>query len=214
MITLPDGSTVAISATFDAAVTISALSNADPALATSTAHGLADGDVGILYSGWEAADSRAFRVDDAATNAFDVEGLDTTNTTLFPAGLGVGTFKAVASWTTIDQILDVSLEGGEQQAWQYRTLDSRRQREIPTFTDAERITMTLGDDITKAWFETLSDAARLTDDRVLRITSPDGRVDYYACTVGFRKTPSLTIGEGKAVQATFSLKGEVTRYAA
>lgn len=51
----PEGSAQTFSQTFAAAKTITALSNANPAVATSVAHGYATGDEILLTSGYEDA---------------------------------------------------------------------------------------------------------------------------------------------------------------
>jgi len=84
----PEGSKFYFSNTFAAAKTISAITNASPALATSTAHGYVDGDEILLTSGWEDATDTVFRIDQLTADTFELEGLNTTNTNFYPAGSG------------------------------------------------------------------------------------------------------------------------------
>jgi hypothetical protein len=49
----PEGSSQQFSQTFAAAKNITALSNANPAVATSVAHGYTTGDEILITSGWE-----------------------------------------------------------------------------------------------------------------------------------------------------------------
>jgi len=54
---LPEGSKIFISTGFASAKTVTGITNADPAVATSVAHGYVDNDELLLTSGWEDADS-------------------------------------------------------------------------------------------------------------------------------------------------------------
>jgi len=86
----PEGSKFYFSKTFAAAKTISAITNASTAVATSTAHGYVDGDEILLTSGWEDATDTVYRVDQLTADTFGVGGLNTTNTNFYPAGSGAG----------------------------------------------------------------------------------------------------------------------------
>ena len=111
---LPDGSTVALATTY-AAKTITAISNANPAVVSCTAHGLTDGDLIELTSGWSRLNGRTFRVASSLTDTFALEDVDTTDTAVFAAGSGVGTFKEISAWTSVTQILKFEVSGGRRQ---------------------------------------------------------------------------------------------------
>ncbi len=74
----PNGATLAISTGFAAAKVISAISNANPGVATALANGFANGDILLVTSGWEDINERAVRVSNAAAGAFTLEGIDTS----------------------------------------------------------------------------------------------------------------------------------------
>ena len=76
----PEGSSQQFTQSFAAAKTISALTNANPAVATSTAHGYATGDEILLTYGWEDATDTVFRVTVIDANSFSIQGLDSSNT--------------------------------------------------------------------------------------------------------------------------------------
>ena len=63
---LPNGSTIHIGSTVGSALTVSAATNANPCVMTSTAHGLSSGDYVIVSSGWARTTDRVFRVDEHA----------------------------------------------------------------------------------------------------------------------------------------------------
>ena len=76
---LPNGATLQIAATYGTAIPVTALSNANPAVATAAAHGLSDGDIIAVTSGWTRLNDRAARVADSLTGTFALENVNTTN---------------------------------------------------------------------------------------------------------------------------------------
>src|SRR5690606_32457817 len=120
--------------TYGAEKAVTAVTNADPAVASSAAHGLADGSYFELKSGWFRANERIFRVDNAAADAFDIEGLNTTNTDNFPAGTGGGSVRPITAWQQVTQILEFTTSGGEQQYANYSFLEEDFERQLPTTT--------------------------------------------------------------------------------
>lgn len=211
----PNGTLLAVSTAFAAAKTISAVTNANPAVATSTAHGLANGAVGVFTSGWPDANDRVFRVADTDTDDFKLEGLDSSITTRFPPGEGIGLFTPVTTFVTLSQVREFSKSGGEQQffTWQYLEDRSSRQRQRPTFKNAKSITVTLDYDPALSWYAALANADAARDAVVLRATLPNGALLYYNVYPSFDADPSLTMNENMTNMATFSLQGDLTRFA-
>ena len=74
------GVRVEVQKTVAAAKTITAISLANPGVATSTAHALADGTVGFLdaVAGMVNLDGQAIRIDAPAANTFELQGVETT----------------------------------------------------------------------------------------------------------------------------------------
>jgi hypothetical protein len=210
--TLPDGSKLFLGTSFATAVTVTALSNADPAVATATAHGLADGTPGILTSGWEDADARVFRVDDAATNTFELEGFDSSDTTLFTPGGGVGSFRPITGWQEIQQVLNPSTSGGEQQFATVEPLAKKNAIQIPTSFSPMTLTVPIGDDPSLPGYLALKLASDKRELRPLRIQKPNGATNYFYGYVSLNEVPSLTKGQVDTVTATFALQALPTRY--
>src|SRR4249919_4185505 len=120
---LPNGSTVHIGSAVGSALTVTVATNANPCVMTSTAHGLSNGDYVIVTSGWSRTTDKVFRVANITTNTFELEGHDTTSTTVYAAGSGTGSVKKVTTWTQITQVLGVTSQGGEQQCATYQQLE-------------------------------------------------------------------------------------------
>lgn len=212
--TLPNGSTLSISTAFGADKTVSAITNADPGVATSTAHGFTDGDIVVIgTSGWANLEGRVARVDNSATNAFDLEGINTTSTTRFPTGASASTAKEVTGWVQITGVLDPSGNGGEQQFWEGAPLEAQRNTRIPTTQSAAGIDLRAAYNPDATWWDYVSDAAEDREPRAVMLTLSNGAKLYYYCYVGMSVVPSLTRDEPMTVGISLSLVGDPTRYA-
>lgn len=212
--TLPNGSTISLSTGFGSPVAVSAITNAEPGVATSTAHGYSDGDILIAAtSGWANLEGRPFRVDNSAANTFDLEGINTSSTTKYPAGAGAGTVKDVTGWVQITGVLDPSGTGGDQQFWEGAPLEARRNIRIPTTQSAAGIDFQAAYDPSAAWWDYVSDAADDVEPRAVLLTLANGAKLYYYCYVGMSVIPSLTRDQPMTVGISLSLAGDPTRYA-
>lgn len=213
-VSVPNGSIVSIASGYVAADTVSAASNASPSvLTTSAAHGISNGGFFEFNSGWSKANGRIFRASAASGSAISPEGLDTSSTTLFPAGGGAGTIREISGWTQIQQILSSNSNGGEQQFTTYQFLEADAERRIPTNKSAFGLTFSIADDPTLAGYIALAAANDDRLQRAIRVVLPSGSILLYNAYISLNKTPSLTVNEVMAVEATLSLLNEPTRYA-
>lgn len=211
---LPDGSTVSLATTYASAKTISAVSNANPGVASSVAHGYSNGDLVELVSGWQRLNEKIIRVAGQVTDAFNLEGQDTSSTTRYPAGTGGGTARKISAFTQITQILEFTTTGGDQQYANFGYLEEDFERQLPTITSAQSITIGIADDPTLAGYIALkaaSDSRALT---ALKLTLPDGSLILYNGIFSLNETPKLVKGQVMQVTATFSLQARPTRYSA
>ena len=101
---------IEIAATYAAAKTVTAVTLANPGVATSATHGLANDTVGYFSAvgGMAQLEGQACRVKNQATNTFELQGLNTTNFTAFTAG----TFTPVATWSTLAESTSYDIGGG------------------------------------------------------------------------------------------------------
>lgn len=210
---VPNGSLVHVASGYGSALTVSAVTNANPAVATSTAHGLANGDFVEVTSGWSRLNNKTVRVANVAVNTFELEGIDTTSTTIYPAAGGTGSVRKISGWTQLTQILNSSSNGGDQQFLEYQFLEADAQTRIPTFKSAAGLTFSIGDDPTLAGYSLVSTA---NDDRLqrsVRVTLSSAAKILYTAYISLNKTPSLTVNELMASDVTLSLLNEPVRYA-
>lgn len=210
---LPDGAIVSLATTYGTAKTVSGISNANPGVATSTAHGLANGALVSVTSGWSNLNNRVARVAGTATNTFNLDGIDTTSVTQYPAGSGGGSVQEITGFTQIAQIMGFSTSGGEQQFATFSFLEQNFDTQIPTTLSAQSITLDIADDPTLPGYQALKAASDARAIRALRLSMPDGSFILYQGYVSFNETPSVTKGSVMQVRATFSLQGRPVRYA-
>ena len=128
-----NGAKYAVSTTLSAAVAITALTNADPAVAT-TASPPADGDVVLITSGWTELNEAVVRADSPTANSFVLEDFNASDTVRFPAGEGIGAFRTVGGFVSLSQVRDVATEGGEQNFFTYQYVEDEGggPRQTPT----------------------------------------------------------------------------------
>lgn len=210
---LPEGSKFLFSNTFAATKTITALSNANPALATSAAHGYVDGDEVVLSSGWEDASDSIYRVDQQDTGTFLLLGLDSTNTSYFSAGSGTGTTSLVSSWLEIPQVLGVQTSGGDPKFTSVSPLARRNSFNIPTGFNASSITLTLGHDPTNANFQTMLGISRTLSKVGFKMLLSGGFTAYGYGYMSVSEVPQLNSGQVNQVTCVLTISGRTISYA-
>src|SRR5687767_1355365 len=132
-ITLAIGTTASIASTYGASKSMSAVTNANPAVATlEAAHGVVVGDIIHILSGWELLNNRVVRVSAVSTNDVTLEDVNTSDTDLYPVGSSAGSVREVTAWTEITQITrNFSVSGGETNYADTSTLKNRQDQRVP-----------------------------------------------------------------------------------
>ncbi len=212
-VTLPNGALISLASGYDVSKNISAISNANPGVASCTANGYANGDFVEVTSGWSRLTEKVVRVSAAATDAFDLEGIDTTLTSIYPAAGGAGSVRRISGWTQLAQILTTSSVGGDQQFLTYQFLEGDAQKRIPTFKNAAGLTLSIADDPTQPGYQLVSAANDDREPRAVKVTLPNGSVILYNAYVSLNKTPNMTVNALMDCQVTLSFLAEVVRYA-
>lgn len=214
-VALPNGGTFAIASAYATRVTVTDITNASPAVATtSVAHSLAIGDIVEITSGWSKLNSKLVRVLTVpTTTTLTLEGIDTTSVTLYPAGSGGGSLRKVSTFVQLQQILGTATQGGEQQFATYQFLEADQESQIPTTKSAQSLTLTIADDPTLPGYIQAKAANDDRNVRAVRFRLSNGSSIYYNGYVTINETPSTTANEVMSVQATISLAGTPTRYA-
>lgn len=209
---LPNGSTFDFAEEYGTAVTVTAISNAKPAVASATAHGFAKGDIITLTSGWVKLTGRGFRVGEVTADTFELEGVDTSSTQRYPTGSSAGEAKEVTKWVNIPQITEVASSGGEQQFYQFGFLEEDEDRQIPTTKSPSTLTLTVADDPSQPFVPVVEAADELKEQRLQRLNLVNGDVILYNSIASITNTPSLTRNQLMVRTITLAQQGRVTRY--
>lgn len=212
---LPNGVTLAIATAYEAADTVSAVTNASPAVATtSAAHGITTGDFLEVTSGWAKLNNRVVRAAAASGSSLAYEGIDATNTQAYPPGTGGGSVRKISAFTQISQILELTSSGGEMQFVTYSFLEQDFESQLPTQASPMTLTIGIADDPTLPGYVALKNVADTRTLVALKASLPDGSVILYNGYVSFNETPTMTKNQLMQVNATFSLQGRPVRYSA
>ena len=209
----PEGSKFFFSRTFAAAKTVTAISNASPAVATSVAHGYVNGDEILLISGWEDATETVYRVAQLTADTFRIEGLNTTNTNFYPTGSGAGQARRVSNWVEIPQVLGISTSGGDARFTTISPLARLSDINVPTGFNAMSINVTLGHDPANANYQTMLDISRTLEKVAFRMVLSGGAVAYGYGYMSISEAPQLNRNQANQVNAAITLLGRFMSYA-
>ena len=212
-IQMPNGATFEIASAYGTAIPFTSLSNANPAVATAAAHGLAEDDIIAVNSGWTRLDGRAVRVADIASGTFALGGVSTTNVQQYPAGSGVGSAREVTSFTEISQITELNSTGGDQQFLTYGFLADDDDRQMPTTKNPITLSITVADDPSKPYVDVCEAADDDKQPRVLRLNLPGGSSIVYNGYVSITSTPTMSRNNLMTRVISVALTGRPSRYA-
>lgn len=214
MAQVPTGTIFSIGSAIAAARTVTVVTNAAEAVVTSTAHGYSNGDRVIMISGWGRLNKRAFRIKSVTTDTFVLEGADTTNTTFFPAGQGVGTVQKINTFTQFTGVMNPQSSGGDPKTVAYKFIESDVEYSINDGFTATSYTCELdADTIGSAGYTALKSLTDVQTDTVLQMVTRSGSILLVPCTVALNEAVRLQDGQINRVNAQFNGNNRATRYA-
>lgn len=209
---LPNGGTFQHAATYAAALAFATISNASEAVATVVGSTIAAGDIVLLASGWSKLDSKVVRVKTATATAITLEGVDTSDTQIFPAGGGAGTMRKILTWVQIPQISDVAFSGGEQNYLDVVFLEDDQGKQIPTDKSAASMVLTIADDPAQAFNSVLLKADGGKQIEAARLNLPGNDTLLYGTYTSFSKQPAVSRNNLLTRTVSLALQAEPTRY--
>ncbi|MFZ5917052.1 MAG: phage tail protein [Chloroflexota bacterium] len=212
-ITISTGTGIDIAKTYGSAISMTALTNASEAVATLAAgHALVVGDIIEVTSGWGRLNKRIVRIKTVAVNDVTMEGINTTSTTLYPAGSGTGTVRKITAWDEVTQIKEVSVSGGDQQYVDITTIADVTAKQAPTIRNAVALTLTVMDDPALAWYATVNTAADTDAVAAVRMRFPNGSKLLGNGYWSLQKTPNIAKNDAITARVDVSYIAEATRY--
>lgn len=111
-----------------AAVNITGISKASPAVVTYTGSALSDGDyVQIFANGMTQVDGRVFRITSPSSGEFSLEGVDSTDFDTFSSG----TFEKITFGTTMATATGLQASGGDFEFIDTTTIHDNIRKQVP-----------------------------------------------------------------------------------
>lgn len=214
MAAVPTGTLFSVATSFGSNITVTAVTNANPAVCTATSHGLSNGDIIEVTSGWGRLNKRVFKVAGATTNTFELSGMDTSSTSFFPAGSGTGTVREVSAWTQLSKVMNPSSSGGDPKTVTYKFLESDVEYAINDGFTATSFTLEFDDDDTTSGYSAMRTLTDAQTDTVLKILMRSGATVYLPCTLAMNDVPRLQDGQINRISAQFAGNNRHTRYSA
>jgi hypothetical protein len=212
-VTLADGSVLSIAATYATSKNMTAVSNANPAVATLEAsHGVAVNDIIEITSGWGGLDGRVVRVSAVATNDVTLEGVDTSDTAIYPAGAGTGTVREISTWSQVTQVMEIDSEGGDQEYFEYQFMDQLFKRRIPTVTSPVTINLQAANDVSLAWVTTVRAAQAAQTPKAARLTFRNSAKIYLNSYWSIGQMPQLRLNEALRRAVSLAVVAQPAEY--
>jgi hypothetical protein len=205
---LPNGSTFEHAATYATPLAVTATSNATEAVCTVAGATLVAGDIVLAASAWTALNNKVVRVKTATTTAITLESIDTTDTTVYPAGSGIGSLRKVLTWVQIPQVTDFASAGGEQNYTEVAFLEAQQGFQIPTDKSAASMTITVADDPTLPYVSVVNAADTARSIQAARLNLPGTDKIYYGVFTSI--SPQPTISRNNVMTKTVSLAQQAT----
>lgn len=210
---LPNGSQIFIEASRGTELSASAITNAaKPVFTMSDTDDLAKGDyVIVTESSWGKLLDRVLRVSDVSSNSSaTLEGIDTTDTNVFPTGATAKIAK-ISAWSEIPCVQDLAQDGGEQQYYTYQCLSDDQEQQLPTYKSAVFLTYTFAHEYDNAIYPLLRKADENGEVTAMRMYVPKAKeMRCWAGVLSFNEIPQTAVNEMETVSLSCSLKGRYT----
>jgi hypothetical protein len=214
MAQVPTGTTFFVASAIASLQATTIVTNATEAVVTCTGHGYANSDIVEITSGWGRLNKRIFRIKSVAANTFVLEGADTTNTTFFPAGTGIGFVRKITTFTQITSVMNPQSNGGDPKTVNYKFVESDVEFSINDGFSATNYTLELdADAIGGAGYNALKTLTDVQTDTVMQMVSRNGARIFVPCTVALNESVRLQDGQINRVSVAFNGNNRLTRYA-
>lgn len=205
------GVAVAMQSALGSAKTISAITKADPAVVSSTAHGYSNGDYVLLsVQGMSQLDNKVVRVANKTTDAFEAEGIDSTLFETFSSGSAY----AITFGTTITSATTMAASGGDFDFIDTTTIHQLVKTQIPGLANPQVYTFDNLWDISDAAQIAMKEATDNQGQRAFRFTfGTGGPIMLFSGYVGFTGAPTGNAQDKVTSSAVITAFGTPTYYA-
>lgn len=203
---------IEFAATFAAALAVTAVTKANPAVATANGHGKAANSVGYFdaVTGMEQLNGQAVRLKNPTTNTFELQGLNTLSNGDYTAG----NLITAATWVTLAESTSYSIGGGSAEKLDStRLIDTVKQEEQGLLATQTVNIGVLAQDAPTAAMNILQTAVQQQGAVLVRITHANGAVRVF---YGEPSLPGEDVQKGQLGTGSldFTVKGYVLFLAA
>lgn len=190
--------------------TITGITKANPAVVSSVAHGLTNGDyVLIKAQGMAEVNGRVFRVANSATDSFALEGEDSTLYGTFASG----TAQEETFGTTLATLTSVAASGGEFDSIDTTLIHDRAKSSIPGLASASEYTFESVWDVSDAGLIAANQASKTKSQKAFMIVFANGqRVMFYGY-IGAQLAPGGSTGGIVTTSVKITAQGQLTALA-
>lgn len=205
---------VAIQSALSTAVTIDAISKANPGLIEYTDAGASDPANGayvlLSVNGMHQLDQRVVRVANVDTVAddFESEGVDTTSFDTFSSG----TFQVITFGTTLSSAVGINASGGDYETADITTIHDSTRKVVPTVASPLTYTFDCLWDPSDTALAALKAASDAKSTRAVKFTFSDGRIFVFNGYVGASLAPTGGAQEAVRTSVTITAYGRPTAY--
>lgn len=209
---LPNGSQIFIESARDEEKEATQVTNAKDPVFTIADNGLEKNDyVIVISSDWGKLVNRVLRVKNVADTAVTMEGIDTTDQNVFPAGQIKAKVAKITGWSEIPCVQDLAQDGGEQQYYNYQCLSDDQEQQLPTFKSAVSLTYTFAHEYDNPIYPLLRKADETGAITALRMYIPKAQeMRMWSGVLSFNEIPQTAVNEMETVSLSVSLKGKFT----
>lgn len=201
---------VAMQSALAAADTVSAITKANPGVATATAHGMSNGAF-ILgnIEGMKELNGRVFRIANIAANTFELEGEDTTNYDTFTSG----NVQEVTFGTSFGTVRGLTTNGGDFPFIDTTTIHDKVATQIPGIASAISYQFEHIWDIANVALLAMKLASDTKTQRAFKFTFANGAIMVFNGYCGATLIPAGNAQDLVTTQTTITMFGSPTYYA-
>jgi len=193
------------------ATAITAVTNANPGVATAAGHSFVDGDIIILNvpNGMVELNAQVCRVANVAVDEFELEGIDTTDMSAWVEGDAT----AVATWSTLCQATGLSLGNAAPTELDASNFCSKKTITLYGLAGAISGSIDIQHDAQLAAVQTLKSAK--TDQLVaFRYTRQNGSTAVFGAVVSFSGGFDATLNSIETATVAMTVPNEIVEYPA
>jgi hypothetical protein len=204
------GVAIAMQSALATADTITAITQANPGVATSSSHGNANGTyLKLEVSGMYQLDGKVVRVANTATNTFELEGINTTSYGTFSSG----TAEAITFGTTLATVTGLTASGGDFDFIDTTTVHDTVRTQVPGLASALTFTFENIWDVSDAALVAMKAASDAQAERCFKFTFANGQIMVFNGYVGASLVPVGNAQDLVRTTVTITAFGTPTYYA-